>query len=69
MPLVGKPADSATERAVQNSHYVASLYVARRKVWEGRAGSYEEASRLAQQEKQSKYHGTKSHVVISESAR
>lgn len=66
--LVGKPQDTATEKAVQNSRYVASLYVARRKVWEGRAGSYEEASRLANEEKQQKYHGTKSHVVISESA-
>lgn len=66
--LVGKPRDNATEHAVTESRYVASLYVARRKVWEGRAGSYEEASRLANEEKQRKYHGTKSHVVISESA-
>ena len=66
--LVGKPQDSATEKAVTNSHYVASLYVARRKVWEGRAGSYEEATKLANAEKQQKYHGTKSTIVVRESA-
>lgn len=66
MPLVGHPTDPQ-EKAVQNSHYVASLYVARRKVWEGRAGTYEEASHMAQQQKQTKYHGTKSSIVIRES--
>lgn len=68
MPLVGKPKDTATEKAVADSRFVGSLYVARRKVWEGRAGSYEEASRLANEEKQRKYPHSKSHVVISESA-
>jgi hypothetical protein len=65
--LVGKPQDTAQEKAVTNSRYVASLYVARRKVWEGRAGSYEEAQQLAKQEKEHKYHGTKSTIVIRES--
>lgn len=67
--LVGrpKPPNNATEKAVQESRYTASLFVARKKVWEGRAGSYDEASRLANQEKQTKYRGVKSHVVITES--
>lgn len=68
MPLVGKPRPTGTETAVQNSRYVASLYVARRKVWEGRAGSYEEATRMANDEKKQKYHGTKSTIVVRESA-
>lgn len=66
--LVGRSKDNATEKAVTNSRYVASLYVARRKVWEGRAKSYEEATALANQEKQRKYHGTKSTIVVRESA-
>jgi hypothetical protein len=66
--LVGKPRDSATEQAVTNSRYVASLYVARKKVWEGRAASYEEASQMAKAEKEHKYHGTKSTIVVRESA-
>lgn len=63
--LVGKPAN-AQEKAVQDSRYVASLYVARRKVWEGRAASHEQASHLAEQEKH-KYPNTKSTIVIRES--
>jgi hypothetical protein len=65
--LVGKPPQSSAEQAVTNSRYVASLYVARRKVWEGRAGSYEEANQLAKAEKEHKYHGTRSTIVIRES--
>lgn len=71
MPLVGKPrpnpnSPNASERAVGQSRYVASLYVARRKVWEGRASSHQEASNLAEQQKH-KYPNTKSAIVIRES--
>jgi hypothetical protein len=57
---------TSQERAVTQSRYVAQLYISRKKVWEGRAGSYEEASNLANHEK-SKYPGAKSSVVIKES--
>ena len=66
MPLVGNP--NRAEAAVQQTRFVAQLYIARRKVWEGRANSYEEASNMAKREKQ-KYPDTKSTIVIRESNR
>ena len=65
--LVGRPGapTNATEKAVEDSRYVASLYVARRKVWEGRGKSHEEVSHLAEEQKK-KYPNTKSSIVIRE---
>ena len=60
--LVGK---TAGERQAENTRFVAKLFVSRRKVWEGRASTHEEASRKAQAEK-AKYPGAKSTVVIDE---
>lgn len=65
MPLVGQ---SGSERAVERSNFVAQLYIGRRKVWEGRAATYEQASSLANQEKH-KYPNSKSSIVIRESKR
>lgn len=63
--LIGRP-KNAQEKAVAESRYVASLYIDRKKVWEGRAASYQEASNLADQQKR-KYPNTKSSIVIRES--
>lgn len=71
MPFVGKPrppASTPAERAVDESRFVASLYVNRKKVWEGRASSEEEAARLAREEK-SKHKGVKTTTTITESPR
>lgn len=54
------------QRAVEQSGYIAQLYVARRKVWEGRAATHEEAANMAKREKQAKYAGVKSTTVIKE---
>jgi hypothetical protein len=53
------------EKAAEQTRFVAQLYVARKKVWEGRANSHEEASNMAKQEK-AKYPGARSTVVIKE---
>lgn len=66
--LVGRPKptqDSAEERAVENSRYVAQLYVKRRKVWEGRAANEDEAYARAKQEK-AKYPNSRAHIVVNE---
>lgn len=63
--LVGKGRQSAGDRAVENTRFIAQLYVNRRKVWEGRANSEEEAAQMARSEKK-KYAGAKSTTVIKE---
>lgn len=66
--LVGKNENSAVERAAEETRFVAQLYIARKKVWEGRAASHAEASRMAEQQK-SKYPNVRSTVVITEAPR
>ena len=63
--LVGK-GNARDRAAVDKNQFIAQLYINRRKVWEGRANSEEEAARMAKHEK-SKYPGTKSTTVIKQS--
>jgi hypothetical protein len=53
------------DAALERTQFIAQLYVNRRKVWEGRATTHEEAAQMAKREK-AKYPGTKSTTVIKE---
>lgn len=66
MPSLVGNKDRREQRAVEQSGHIAQLYVGRRKVWEGRAATHEEAANMAKREKESKYRGLKSTTVIKE---
>jgi hypothetical protein len=69
MPFVGKPAggaetsSSASDRQVEETKYVAQVYVNRRKMWEYRANTESEAFSKASVE-QKKYKGSNSIIVV-----
>jgi hypothetical protein len=71
MKLVGKPpppvatGPNAEEQAVQNSRYVGQVYIARRKVWEGRYSNYDDAV-IAAKKTQAQYPNTKATVVVKQ---
>jgi hypothetical protein len=69
MPFVGKPTGgtepnaSASDRQVEDTKYVAQVYVNRRKMWEYRANTESEAFTKASTE-QKKYKGSNSIIVV-----
>lgn len=56
--------NAQAQQALNQNQYVASIYVGRRKVWEGRASSEREAFSKAQAEK-TKYAGSNPEVKVS----
>lgn len=57
-------ANAKTQQALNANMYVASIYVGRRKVWEGRAATQEQALSKAKAE-QTKYGGANSEIKVS----
>lgn len=55
--------NAAAQQALNQNAYAAAIYVGRRKVWEGRAATEQEAFRKAQAEK-TKYAGSNPEVKV-----
>lgn len=69
-PLLRKPAkganaqqNAASQQALNQNQYVGEIFVGRRKVWEGRAATEQDAFRQAQVE-QTKYQGANPEVKV-----
>lgn len=56
--------NAAAQQALNQNTYVASIYVGRRKVWEGRAATEEQAYSKAKAEK-AKYAGSNPEIKVS----
>ena len=77
MPFVGRPkktpqymapSNAVEKQAEEKSHYVAEVYVNRRKVGEHRAATEQEAFAAAKQDKQ-KFPGARVSIIMREAPR
>jgi uncharacterized protein involved in tolerance to divalent cations len=59
----GPQQNTQAQQALNRNMWTSSIYVGRRKVWEGRAGSEQEAFALAKTE-QTKYEGANPEVKV-----